>query len=54
MTKINLTRLRIKDIVNDLEVSKNTAQKIYSDMKNEYKTSFIVYEHLYRYLNLNK
>lgn len=47
-------KMSIKDIQNSLEVSYNTAQKIYSDIKKEYQISIVTLSHYYKYLKIPK
>lgn len=44
--------LKIKDLQNILECSRNTAQKIYSEIKEEYKIQIVTQMHLHKYLKL--
>lgn len=49
---LNLTQLRIKDISQELNISRGTASKYYKDMISQYETPILTFEHLYDYFKI--
>lgn len=44
--------LKIKDLQIILNISQSSAQRMYADIKAEYKIKFVTQLHLHKYLNL--
>ncbi len=51
-SKMQLQKMTIKDIANELLISERTAKRISSDIKEHYNTKILVREHLICYLGL--